>query len=587
MTHESDTPTDSDRDVSRRDLLNSVSLGIALAPGLGRSAERGALAGDRSRIDSLEPPGRTSSPSVDDSSVRAIASDCLSLDSPVAVRKDLFWRLGEFSDGRSLRDQMTEIPERHCDFALPPKYVPHHPRLAPIPAIHFDHYNSSVTDLAGLESGRVEARLERDGLLGMCLNFLLDEDGTLYAFCGDLELDDATIKVRFVARLFDERLDTVDEYEITRFSRRRLKGCTPPPLNLGYFVMDDRGRMIVVTNDTDVEFLQRSGTKTIEAVETWHLATQLEAKLPDRSPTAVAEQTMAQVLPSYDRGYWIMALGDPDEDIPAYLGRVSDGGTVVDVHVFRGETIANGMAVDDSGVYVLTDHKLYKATRGADGQVVIESDSEWPQSYTRSKTVKPGTGYLSRRGSGATPTLFGDNDDLVAITDNAEKRVNVRIFDRETGGQICKQPVFERGASANENTLVGYGDSIVVQNWYGAGCYDEEMMGVEPGLTRIDVREDRSGCTVKWTGRDRDREFASTPTVRLSTRMGLLYAPIQVAEGDEYEMAFLDFQTGKFVGTVPFPGSGKGYRVHHSPPYIVPGGRLVQPVRRGYVTFEN
>lgn len=468
-------------------------------------------------------------------------------------------------------------PAEACDYAIPPKDIPDHPRLAPTPAMHFDHYNSSVSNLAAPGPGRVDATLvSHDLLLGTCLNFLRDSDGTLYGFCGNLT--DLTTTVSFTATIFDERLNKRDEYGITSFPRKNVQRGDLP-VNLGYFVLDHRGRLIVVTDETDVVFLTKTETNEIEAVRTWELAAQLETRLP----TDITDQPLAQVMPSYDHGYWFMALGDRDNDIPAYLGRISDSGSVKDVHIFEDETIGNGMALDESGAYVVTDHALYKASRGSDGGVAID----WEERYTRATTVKPGTENLSRRGSGSTPTLLGENDDLVAITDNAEERVNAVVLDRATGRRICTQPLFEKGKSANENTLVGYRDTIIAQNWYGAPGFSDEMWGMSAGLTRLDVRPDRSGCEVVWDSDDRDREFASRPTVRLSTCTGLLYGPIQVAEGDEYAMAFIDFDTGEFVRTVPFPGTGRGYRLSHIPSYVVPGGHLVQPVRRGYVVFRN
>lgn len=480
-----------------------------------------------------------------------------------------------FGDGNENR--LSDIPARDCELALSPKDVPEHPRLAPTPAMHFDHYNSSVSDLAAPAPGGVDAQLVSHGhLLGTCLNFLRDDEGSLYGFCGNLA--NFPRDVSFTVTSFDGRLEKRDEYEIVRFPRKRIQDGDLP-VNLGYFVMDDQGRVIVATDETDVEFLKENDDNEIEAVMTWNLGGQLE----DRLPAEIAAQPVAQVLPSYDRGYWIMALGDRDEDLPAYLGRVSDSGDLEDVHVFEGETIGNGLAVDDSGAYVVTDHALYKATHGSGEEITID----WEARYTRAETVKPGTEDLSRRGSGSTPTLLGEDDDLVAITDNAEERVNVLVLDRESGRVIAGQPVFEAGRSANENTLVGYGDSIVAQNWYGAPAFTDEMLGMASGLTRIDVDGDRGGAEVVWNSDDRDREFASRPTVRLSTCTGLLFAPIQVAEGDEYAMAFLDFETGEFVETVAFPGSGEGYRVSSIPPSITPGGRVIQPVRTGYVVFQN
>lgn len=518
-------------------------------------------------------------------SVREIASNCLGLESAIKLRRDLFGRLGDFSGELKLRRQLKEIRRHHCDFALPPKYILPHPRLAPLPAIHFDHYNSSVTDLAGPTPGEVDAKLISHGrVLGICLNFLLDDHGNLYGFSGELLV--ARLRVAFNLTLLNEDLEKVDEHHVTTLPAFMLRswdrledlGLVSPselPVNLGYFVMDNEGRVIVVKNDTDVVFLKKNAVNKIEPVQTWHMADQLRGEMADE----IAEQTLAQVMPAHDRGYWIMALGNEDDDIPAYLGKLSNSGRLEDIYVFRGEIIENGMAVDQSGAYIVTDWALYKFSQKSDGRL----ECDWREEYDRASEVKPGTETLSRYGSGSTPTLLGKENDLVAITDNADRRVKLRVFDRESGREICEQPLFKEGESANENTVVGYDDTIIVQNWYDSPRYDETMLGLKPGLWRIDVREDRSGCGVEWT----NDEFATTATVRLSTRTGLLYGTIQTGEDDEYAMAFVDFHSGRIVQKVPMPGNGREYRIAMSPAYFVPGGRLVQPVRRGVVVFRN
>lgn len=49
--------------------------------------------------------------------------------------------------------------------------------------------------------------------------------------------------------------------------------------------------------------------------------------------------------------------------------------------------------------------------------------------------------------------------------------------------------------SATENSLMVYGNAMVVQNDYGH-VYEGNALETSPGITRVDVREDRSGCDV-------------------------------------------------------------------------------------------
>lgn len=455
-----------------------------------------------------------------------------------------------------------------------PKPVVDHPRLAPTPAIHFDHYNSSVTDLSGPWPERVDVEFTRyDFPMGLCLNYLLDARGRIYAFCGNsLGVGG---RIAFELTLFDDGLEKLDTFEVVRFpSLSLLRGDLP--MNLGYFVMDYRGRVILVQDETTVVFVERDRDQ-LRSVQRWELREpllrHLRQELGGATMEAFDDQSIAQVFPAYESGYWIMSLGafeDGEVEAPAYAAFLSDEGRVLDMHVFRGEVIENGITVDRSGAYVVTDRALYK--------LAFEDEIEvlWHKPYDRASRPKPGT--LSEWGSGSTPTLLGE--DLIAFTDNAPGRIHLVVRERTSGRRVCKQPLFRAGKSANENSVLAYGKSIVVQNWWGSPDFTDDMWGLEPGLTRIDVRDD--GCEVVWY----NETFASTPTIRLSTQTGLLYGTIQTAEDDAYAMSFIDFATGKEIDKVPI-GEGRKYRLSMSPAYFVPGGRLIQPVRRGIVSLQN
>src|SRR5439155_3444807 len=131
------------------------------------------------------------------------------------------------------------------------------------------------------------------------------------------------------------------------------------------------------------------------------------------------------------------------------VGAVDPATGQVRVHQLALEGIANSFAVDENGgVFVVSDHALYRLTASADGTPTVS----WRQAYDRGSTVKPG--QLSQ-GSGTTPTLFSDG--LVGITDNADPRMNVLAYNRNTGEPVCGSPVFTDGASATENSLVAVG----------------------------------------------------------------------------------------------------------------------------------
>src|ERR671917_133344 len=78
--------------------------------------------------------------------------------------------------------------------------------------------------------------------------------------------------------------------------------------------------------------------------------------------------------------------------------------------------------------------------------------------YRNSGIVKPGQ---ADAGSGTTPMMMRDG--YVAITDNADP-MNVVVYRKRTGRLKCETPVFARGASATENSLITAGRSLFVEN---------------------------------------------------------------------------------------------------------------------------
>lgn len=74
-------------------------------------------------------------------------------------------------------------------------------------------------------------------------------------------------------------------------------------------------------------------------------------------------------------------------------------------------------------VSIVSDHALHSFTAGPDGTPRIG----WRQTYDRGAGTKPGS---VNQGSGTAPDLFGTDDEYVAITDNADDRMNVLVFRR-------------------------------------------------------------------------------------------------------------------------------------------------------------
>ena len=136
--------------------------------------------------------------------------------------------------------------------------------------------------------------------------------------------------------------------------------------------------------------------------------------------------------------------------------------------------------------------------------------------YDNDHKIKPG--HLND-GSGTTPTLVGDEH--VVIVDNAPEQVNLLAFSQKDGTLISKIPLFEPGKGAVENSVVAYGNHLVVGNTYG---YVDPFVenSTAGGIMRIDFDEE-SGTYEPVEGWPATGHFdAKTATPKLSTSRGLI-----------------------------------------------------------------
>jgi hypothetical protein len=193
------------------------------------------------------------------------------------------------------------------------------------------------------------------------------------------------------------------------------------------------------------------------------------------------------------------------------------------------------------------------------------------------------------QGSGTTPTLLGD--DFVAIADNAEPRMNVLVYRRDgrDGERLhCKTPVFAPGRSATENTLIGHGRSLVVENNAGYDIFRTMRRGKTsaPGIARVDLREDGSGCDVIWES----QEISQTTVPKLSASNGLIYLytklPNAPRDADAYYFTALDFATGRTVYRV-LTGTGVRYDNNWAAIALAPDGTAYVGVLNGLLRVRD
>lgn len=243
-----------------------------------------------------------------------------------------------------------------------------------------------------------------------------------------------------------------------------------------------------------------------------------------------------------------------------------------------GEGIQNSFAAAENGVSVVSDHALYRMRAGADGTPEVV----WRQPYDRGSGRKPGQ---IDQGSGTTPTFFGDG--YVAVTDNADDRMHVIVRRADDGGLVCQVPVFGSGASATDNSLIGYGRSLFVENNYGYRNFFDLPPGGSSvgGVSRVDVRPDGTGCATAWTSKERSPSTVS----KVSVPAGLLYLYTKEPRRDLIDAWYLtavDVHTGRTAYKV-LTGTGKWFDNSWAPVTLGPDGTAYVGVVGGLVAVRD
>lgn len=249
-----------------------------------------------------------------------------------------------------------------------------------------------------------------------------------------------------------------------------------------------------------------------------------------------------------------------------------------------GEPIKKSFAADSDGsMSIVTDKALYRFAADASGT----PSAQWRTVYPNDGVKKPGK--LSA-GAGSTPTLMDDR--WVATTDNADP-TNVVVYRRgpksQGGGQeVCRVPVFRKGASASFQSLTWAGDQLVVENNYGYDGLASTLGGrsTVPGLAAIRFDKNTETCNIAWT----NNQF-STPSAipRLSLANGLLYTvtkPARADGADDWYLTALDWRTGKHVYSVRY-GSGFPMNNNFTAVSLAPDGSAFVGVLGGLVRISD
>ena len=309
---------------------------------------------------------------------------------------------------------------------------PRHPFMAPNGRsnLHVDGYQSDVHQGPGPLGKGMERR--STFLEGVCASVTFDSRGRIETVCVGVE---------------GPKLLLLDPRTLETLAAMPLPPRQPGGGNLftdfaggGYFYLDNRDRAVIPTTLRHVYVVRQTGGGTGFEIERDY----------DLSTVVLPGDKIISALPDWSGRLWFASTNGVVGTVDPKTGAVRSRPL--------GEKIANSFAVEDTGaVYIVSDAALYRLTAGAGGLPV----TVWRKPYANSGVQKPGQ---SSAGSGTTPTLMGAG--LVAITDNADP-MNVLVYRRGSGALICRQPVFAKGASATDQSLIGTGRSLVVENNYG------------------------------------------------------------------------------------------------------------------------
>lgn len=470
-------------------------------------------------------------------------------------------------------DDLAVVPARegapHTPSPLASQVVPEHPYMAQHGAscMHVDPYTTNTYAWSGPLGHDPEVSSRSMGFVGgECPTHNFDRQGRIVTVCVRqrsptlLLLDPSTLQVLAAHSLPTRRTPLFG-----------VRTMTEDTSGGAYFYLDERDRAVVGTGDGTIDVIgvvdgeagpELRVERSISLVET--------LTFPDGSMDKITA-----VMPDFAGNYWFVARYGT-------VGVVHTDGTIR-ARRLDGEEIENSFSVAEDGVYIVSDHALYRFELGA----AREPRIVWRETYDRGTRRKVGQ---INQGSGTTPTLLGDR--YVAIGDNAEPRMNVLVYRRDRAvtrsRRVCATPVFAPGASATENTFIGHGRSLVVENNAGYDIFTTMRNGrtSSPGIARVDIREDESGCDVIW----QSDEISQTTVPKLSTATGLVYLytkrPGADTGVDAYYFTAIDFATGRTAYRV-LTGTGMRYDNHWAAITLAPDGTAYVGVLNGLIRVRD
>lgn len=417
---------------------------------------------------------------------------------------------------------------------------PRHPFMAPNgrSELHNDAYQSDTNQISGPLGRRAGVLSTEVG--GDCASVTFDARGRIVAVCVGLS---------------GPRLYMFDPSTLATLASFSLPGRLPSTNPFqdftggGYFYLDHQDRVVVATTTRHLYVIGETGGSDAPG-----FALQRDYDLTSSLP---AGERITSALPDWSGRIWVESFNG--------VLVVVDPATGAQHSLALGEETENSFAVDETGgVYVVSNRAMYRLDAAGDEVPRVS----WREVYANSHIHKPGQ---VDAGSGTTPTVQGP---YVTITDNADP-LDIVVYRRARviPGQrlVCSQPVFPPGQSADENSLIGAGNTMIAENNYGYTGPTATSNGrsTAPGLERVDVDADGRGCHVVWTN---SSERIPTVVSKLSLASGLIYAYTKSTDpADPWYFTALDVRTGQVIYRV-LTGTGSLYNNNYAPVTLGPDG---------------
>lgn len=463
---------------------------------------------------------------------------------------------GDFSprEVASVRTFIGQPQQARPIAAVPPE---DHPFLARggSNSMHNDSYQSDTYSWAGpLGHNTQVTSAWFHPIVGSCVSSVLDPQGRLLSTCV------TPFGVTLVAR---------DPASLAVLAREKITFWLPTGNKFGggvYFHQDHEGRVLLASNAPAIELWQlegQGGDLRWAKAQSIPLGAALDAIRPE-------EHRVIDVMPDWQGDYWFITRS-------GLVGVADRDGSDIAVVALAGEGIDNALAVSAWGVFVASNHAMYRFSRSADGRPQVD----WREVYDRGSAPKPGT---MGHGTGTTPTLLGN--DFVAITDNADGRIKVVVYRQQpAAGEsplFCQLPVFKPDRGTSENSLVAFGDSFIVENNFGyQGPYDN--FDAEPGLARIDIDRSADSCALAWENLEISGP-SSVPKASLANGLMYIYGrdDSNPADMHAWYLIAVDLGTGELAFKV-LTGVGKKFNNHYGSISITPDGAAYIGILGGIV----